>query len=64
MSIDDSRVISIDTLVVRSIDYSIRISIDAFLVKPYARVELCSLDFLDQLSPYSSNPSSIRMNTG
>ncbi|KAF2572587.1 hypothetical protein F2Q70_00003598 [Brassica cretica] len=27
-------------------------------------VELCSLGFLDQLSPYSSNPSSIRMNSG
>ena len=60
MSIDDSRGISIDTLDVPSIDYSILISIDAFIVKLYTRAELCSLDFLDQLSPYSSNPRSIR----
>ena len=64
MSIDDSRGISIDTLVVPSIDYSIGISIDAFLVKLYARIELCSLGFLDQRSPYSSNPSSIRTDSG
>ena len=64
MSIDDSRGISIDTLVVPSIDYYIGISIDTFLVKLYARVELGSLGFLDQLSPYSRNPSSIRTDSG
>ena len=64
MSTDDSRGMSIDTLVVPSIDYSIGISIDSSLVKLYARVELCSLGFLDQLSPYSNNPNSIRMDSG
>ena len=34
------------------------------LVKIYAQVELCSLGFLDQLSPYSSDPSPIRMDSG
>ena len=64
MLIDDSEGISIDTLVVPLIDYSIGILIDAFLVKLYAWVEFCLLGFLDQLSPYSSNPSSIRTNSG
>ena len=64
MSTDDSGGISINTLVVPSIDYSIGISIDASLVKLYAWVELCSLGFLDQLPRYSSNPSSIRTDSG
>ncbi|KAF3546175.1 hypothetical protein DY000_02007338 [Brassica cretica] len=56
--------ISIDTPFAPSIDYSIGISIDAFLVKLYARVELCSLGFIDQLLPYSSNRSSSRTDSG
>ena len=64
MSIDDSRGISINTPFAPSIDYSIGISIGAFLVKLYARVELCSLGFLDQLLPYSSNRSSSRTDSG
>ena len=63
MLIDDYRGISFDTLVVPSIDYFIGISINVFLVKLYAWVELCSLGLLDQLSPYFRNPSSIRMDS-
>ena len=64
ISIDDSRGISIDTLISLSIDYYIEISIDECLVKLYARVELCSLGFLDQLSSYSNNSSSVRTDSG
>ena len=52
VSIDDSRGISIDAPFSLSIDYSIGISIDALLSEAGARVEWCSLCFLNRLSPY------------